>query len=72
MTKEEFEKELTARIEDIRALYKRYNPEAYAAGNEEYLAIGLVNGTIQANNRHYKIGCPDNLFPVDLFVGKEA
>lgn len=32
MTREEFENELTERLVDIRALYKKYNPDAFNSG----------------------------------------
>lgn len=67
MTKEEFERELTERLEDIRALYRRYNPEAFTSKDKEYLTMTLMNGTIHANNRHFKIGDVDATHPVSIF-----
>lgn len=50
MTRADFEAELAARLEDIRSLYKRYNPEVVETGNE-YLIMWVSGGTIHAMNR---------------------
>lgn len=53
MTRKDFETNLTARLEDIRALYKEYNPEAFESPNEVYLTMTLIGDSIMANNHYY-------------------
>ena len=70
MTREDFEKELTTRLEDIRALYKRYNPRAFEE-NRVYLSMFFCEGNIHANNRSTytdEKGHTDKDAPCDFYV----
>lgn len=54
MTREDFENGLIARLEDIRAFYKQYNPKAFEEGNKPYLSMCIYGDTIHAFNRSYR------------------
>ena len=53
MEKEEFETALIARVEDIRALYKQYNPQEFESPNAPYLSISIYGSAIMCNNRYF-------------------
>ena len=69
MTREEFENGLIARIEDIQAFYKQYNPQAFEEGNNPYLSMFINGDFIYANNSYYQMdGCnPDRYSPVNCW-----
>lgn len=69
MTRKEFEQNLLARLEDIKALYKQYNPETFEAPNTPYLSMCISDDVISANNRHFKVAenNPDCNHVVDIF-----
>lgn len=69
MTREDFENGLIARLEDIRAFYKQYNPKAFEEGNKPYLSMAIYGDFIHAFNRSYKKedNNPDNEFAVDCW-----
>ena len=74
MTREDFECELIARMEDIKALYKRYNPQAFEDGNKLYLSM-LINGDFMyANNSYFSVNenSPDRHFPVNCWQTDEG
>lgn len=74
MTRAEFEKELATRLEDIRALYKRYNPKAFEE-NRVYLTMSLLDGNIHVNNRSTftnEHGYTDKDAPCDFWVDEEG
>ena len=74
MTRAEFEKELATRLADIRALYKRYNPNAFEE-NQVYLSMFLCDSNIHANNRATYTddeGHTDKDAPCDFWVDEEG
>ena len=74
MTRAEFEKELAVRLEDISALYKKYNPKAFEE-NRVYLSMFLSGGTIHANNRATYTddeGHTDKGAPCDFWIDEEG
>ena len=74
MTRADFEAELAARLEDIRALYKRYNPRAFEE-NRVYLSMFLLDSNIHANNRATYTdneGHTDKDAPCYFYIDKEG
>ena len=74
MMRAEFEKELATRLEDIRALYKRYNPRAFEE-NRVYLSMFLGKDIIHANNRATytdEEGHTDKDAPCDFWIDEEG
>ena len=74
MTREDFEKELATRLEDIKVLYKKYNPEVFERGNE-YLTMWISSGTIHAFNRATYTDEEENTdrkAPCDFWVDKDG
>ena len=69
MTREDFENGLIARLEDIRAFYKQYNPAAFEEGNRLYLSMNIGDGIISANNTYYEVNetNPDYTNPVNCW-----
>lgn len=59
MTQKEFEKELTKRLEDIRALYMRYNPDAFNSGTA-HLSCWVDGNSVNAFTN-------DRNRPVDIY-----
>lgn len=59
MTQAEFENELTKRLEDIRALYMKYNPDAFTSGNA-HLSCWVDCSSVNAFNN-------DADRPVDIY-----
>lgn len=53
MTRDDFENGLIAKIEDIKAFYKQYNPQAFEEGNNVYLSMFINGDFISANNRYF-------------------
>lgn len=53
MTREDFENGLIAKIEDIKAFYKQYNPQAFEEGGDLYLSMCIKGDFINANNRYF-------------------
>lgn len=68
MTREDFENGLIARIEDIKAFYKLYNPQAFE-GDKLYLSMSIVGDRIIANNRYFEVkeNNPDRQFAVNCW-----
>lgn len=60
MTQKEFEKELTKRLEDIRALYMKYNPDAFNSGGA-HLSCWVDNNSVNAINT-------DKNRPVEIYL----
>lgn len=69
MTRSEFELELTKRLEDVMAVYKQYNPEAFTKPGGLYLNMNISDRGISANNRYFEHdeSNPDFRNPVTLF-----
>lgn len=69
MTREDFENGLIARLEDIRAYYKTYNPTVFEEGNRPYLSMTICGDTIMANNAYYEVNenNPDWVAPVNCW-----
>lgn len=69
MTREDFENGLIARLEDIRAYYKTYNPAVFEEGNRPYLSMSICGNIITANNTCYRVdeNNPDWITPVDCW-----
>lgn len=55
MTREDFENGLIARLEDIRAFYKQYNPSAFENDNKPYISMFINGDFICANNGYYNV-----------------
>lgn len=70
MTREEFETNLIARLEDIKALYKQYNPETFNTPEGAYLSMIIIGDSIGANNRAFLKSetNPDTYRPVDVYI----
>lgn len=73
MTREEFETGLITRIEDIKAYYKLYNPQAFEEGNKLYLTMSINDNSISANNGYFNVdeNNPDTQFPVNCWKFKD-
>ena len=56
MTREEFETNVASRLEDIRALYQKYNPEAFEvdADDSVYLSIVIYKDKVMCYNGHFR------------------
>ena len=54
MTRNEFETNLATRLEDIRALYQKYNPEAFETEDGVYLSIVIYKDKVMCNNGHFR------------------
>lgn len=69
MTREEFETGLIARLEDIKAYYKTYNPRAFEDGNRLYLTLSINENCLSANNGYFNDtdNNPDKQFPVNCW-----
>ena len=61
MTRDEFENELKIRLQDIKALYQRYDPNA-VHDCTEYLSIALHQGKMFANNIYWRTDKPVNFY----------
>lgn len=60
MTRKEFETELTKRLEDIRALYMKYNPDEFNSG-DAHLSCWVDADSINAFNT-------DKNRPVEIYL----
>jgi len=69
MTREDFENGLMARLADIRAFYKRYNPRTFEDGNKPFLSMTIYGERLQAFNRSYEVNenNPDREFVVNCW-----
>lgn len=69
MTREDFENGLIARLEDIRAFYKQYNPAAFEDTEKVFLSMAICRDTLSANNCYYTVdeGNPDYTHPVNCW-----
>ena len=74
MTREDFECEIIARLEDIKALYRQYNPQAFESGNTPYLSLFINGDFLYANNAYYKIdeNNPDRYSPVNCWLAENG
>jgi hypothetical protein len=68
MSRGDFEAELIARLEDIKALYKKYNPKAFMEGTA-YLFMSIGNSeTIMVNNKYWDHENADYDAPVNCWT----
>lgn len=66
MTRKEFETALCAKIEDIKAFYQNYNPEAFNEG-EVYLTISISKDYISCNNAYWNPERADFKKPISFW-----
>ena len=71
MTRKEFETALCAKIEDIKAFYKTYNPEAFNEDNV-YLTISISADHLSCNNAYWDAERADFKKPVAFWKGVEG
>lgn len=68
MERVDFERNLCAKLEDIKALYRKYNPDAFNEG-PLYLTMAIcADGTVMANNGYWKCNTPDKKQPVHCWT----